>query len=32
MSDLLALFTLALLVPASLAHVLGCDRLKGSRR
>lgn len=32
MSDLLALFTLAILIPGSLIYVLGCDHLKGTRR
>jgi hypothetical protein len=32
MADILAVFTLLILFPASLLYVLGCDRLKGSRR
>jgi hypothetical protein len=32
MADLLAVFALLVLFPASLLYVVGCDRLKGSRR
>lgn len=32
MPDLFALFTLAVLIPASLIYVLGCNHLKGTRR
>jgi hypothetical protein len=32
MADLLAFFALLILFLASLLYVLGCDRLKGSRR
>jgi hypothetical protein len=32
MTDILAIFTLLILFPVSLLYVLGCDRLKGSRR
>jgi hypothetical protein len=32
MADLIAIVTLFILFPASLVYVLGCERLKGSRR
>ena len=32
MADILAVLALLILFPASLLYVLGCNRLKGSRR